>query len=35
MDDRYIISFTEGGVGAIETIMTAGLAKIAENALDA
>ena len=34
MDDRYEITFTEGGVDALETILTGGVAKIAEKTLD-
>jgi len=34
MAARFKISFTEGGVGAFETILTGGLAKVAEKSLD-
>lgn len=35
MSDRYEISFTEGGVGLAETIVTLGMAPIIEKTLDA
>lgn len=35
MSDRYKIEFTEGGVGAFETILTGGLAVVVEKGLDA
>lgn len=35
MSERYLITFTEGGVGLLETIATGGLAVAAEKALDA
>jgi hypothetical protein len=35
MSERYVITFTEGGVGLLETIATGGLAVAAEKALDA
>ena len=34
MEERFEISFSEGGVGTLETIITGGLAKITEKALD-
>jgi TonB family protein len=34
MTERYEITFTEGGVGALETIITGGIANIAEKTLD-
>lgn len=34
MSDRYEISFEEGGVGVVETILTGGLAPIAQDAMD-
>ena len=34
MNDRYEITFKEGGVDAFETIITGGLAKVTEKALD-
>ena len=35
MTERYEIKFTEGGVGVLETIVTGGLANVAEKAMDA
>lgn len=35
MEDRFYISFSEGGVGLLETILTGGVALIVEGALDA
>jgi hypothetical protein len=35
MTERFEISFTEGGVDTFETIITGGLAKVTEKALDA
>lgn len=34
MDERFEISFSEGGVGALETIITGGLANAVEKGLD-
>lgn len=34
MEERFEISFSEGGVGTLETIITAGLAKAVEKTLD-
>ena len=34
MEERFEISFSEGGVGALETIITGGLAKAVEKGLD-
>ncbi len=34
MSERYVINFTEGGVGFFETIATGGIALVAEKALD-
>ncbi|NVO12098.1 MAG: hypothetical protein HXX16_19225 [Bacteroidales bacterium] len=34
MTERYEITFTEGGVGALETLLTGGIANIAEKTLD-
>ncbi|MBK9983889.1 MAG: hypothetical protein IPP15_16230 [Saprospiraceae bacterium] len=34
MEERYIVEFTEGGVGLIETLVTGGLANVVEKTVD-